>query len=381
MMSARVRTVALSCALLGWAAAQTPGSLPRSATLSGSVSAALTLAGLAVGALVGVLLRHLGRPIPRYALAGAGSIAAGALAATLWWQSMLRSTMGMPPIGVGWIAATVVVPAAAAAAVTRLPWRYPVTLAAVGAAMIGTAAAPPASAAPPNVPSSTSVHYSYLADAAGRTDQARARELVAAWTASGGLDRRAVVIAVPTGSGWVDASSVEGFEQRFGGSVRVLALQYSAVPSWQAFVRSPERAGAAATALLDEVVRSLATRSPASRPALYLYGQSLGALGADTARRWALDHRVDLAGTVLVGVPGGAPASAGDRRLIVVNNDDDPVAAVRPSLLWQRPPGPRPWLPGLSALATVVDLAGALDVPTGHGHRYGTEQGLRAPGP
>ena len=38
--------------------------------------------------------------------------------------------------------------------------------------------------------------------------------------------------------------------------------------------------------------------------------------------------------------------------------------------------GPIPqWIPGVTFLQTTVDMLGSLGVPTGHGHRYGTDQG------
>lgn len=196
--------------------------------------------------------------------------------------------------------------------------------------------------------------------------------------ALGGLRQRAVVIAVPTGSGWVDAAAVRGFEERFAGSVRILAVQYSEVPSWQAYVRSPASAGESAIALLDAVVTTLRGH----RPEVYLYGQSLGAIGADAARQWSAAHHHPLTGSVLVGYPGGHPAGVDPTRT-VINNASDPVARLGFSLLWkpaasaahqtENVPAP-PWLPGLSALATVIDLFGSLDVPSGFGHRYGPEQ-------
>lgn len=394
-MSGRSRTWAVIGALAGWSAAQMPGALPRTALVSAVAGTVLALAGMHFGLLAARLAGRSHTTAPPAPLILISGIGAGVLALSLWWQSGLRAAMGMAPLGAGWIAATAAIPAAVVAAVIWIPLRRTVIAAAAGMLIVLGPTAGPAQAALPDVPDSPLVQYSLLD---GRDDEARAADLVAEWVRTGGLDRQAVVIAVPTGSGWVDGAAVRGFDQRFGGSVRVLAMQYSAMPSWQAYLRSPERAGDSAIALLTEVARATAD-APGASPEIHLYGQSLGATGAETARRWAHAHDLPLAGTVLAGVPGGVAGTGDDPERWVINNPSDPVVALQPSLLWRPPahrepghreqsrdgsanrvrPAPRPpWVPGLSLLATVVDLAGSLDVPVGYGHRYGVEQGLAA---
>ncbi|GAA3957141.1 alpha/beta-hydrolase family protein [Gordonia caeni] len=407
----RRRAWAVTGAVLGWSAAQTPGALPRTTLLSAVVATALALVGMLVGLLAarasgGSHTPDSDAPASRAAASRAAAsrlpliivsaVGAGSLALSCWWQAGLRAAMGMPPIGPAWLAATVVIPAAAVAALLWMPLRRTVIAAAAGGLIVLGGPAVPAQAAAPDVPDSPLLHYAQLD---GRDDATRAAGLVADWGRTGGLDREAVVIAVPTGSGWVDGAAVEGARLRFGGSVRVLAMQYNAVPSWQAYLRSPDRAGESATTLLAEVSRAVRSVAPDRRPQVYLYGQSLGATGAEAARDWAVIRRIELAGTVLAGLPGGRDATRVPHRT-VLNNASDPVAALTPSLLWRPPPahsgagqsGERhsgagyssaghpspqpPWIPGLSLLATVVDLAGSLDVPSGYGHRYGAEQGL-----
>lgn len=388
----RVRRGGIGGALLGWSASMTPGALPRQAgvvTLAGIVCAS---AGLALGALtVWLYQRRTARPERsrhHVVLAALTAVAAVAAAIGLAWQIRLTSAIGLPPPGPAWVSAAVVVPCAVVAAVLWVPWQRTLLGALAAAVLAAGLHAAPAQAARPNVPDSPLLHYAHLD---GRDDAPRSAALIAQWQRDGGAEQRAVVVAVPTGSGWVDAAAVDGLQRRFGGSVRVLALQYSAVPSWQAYLRSPARAGESATALLRAVADAVGTVEPARRPRIYLYGQSLGATGADAARQWARDHGVPLDGTVLVGMPGGGEPAAGepDPTRIVVNNPSDPVARLRLSLLWTPPGHPRaadrarqpspPWIPGLSALATVVDLLGALEVPAGYGHRYGVEQGLIIP--
>ncbi|MCP2317099.1 putative membrane protein [Nocardia amikacinitolerans] len=195
---------------------------------------------------------------------------------------------------------------------------------------------------------------------------------------SGGLYRSNLVVALPTGSGWIDANAVTGFAERFGGDVAVVGLQYSYAPSWVTFVFGRAEAVRAARALFDAVERRLSAMD--RPPRLFVYGQSLGALGgsaifADDAEQ---DRRTCAA--LWAGPPAGDVHRAG---ATVLANSSDPVVHWSPALLWRAPdltgvrvdaPIPR-WLPVVTFLQTTADLLAALDAPPGHGHRYGTDQG------
>ncbi|WP_269821873.1 alpha/beta-hydrolase family protein [Nocardia asteroides] len=195
---------------------------------------------------------------------------------------------------------------------------------------------------------------------------------------TGGLARRHLVLAVPTGSGWLDAGAAQGMESRFAGDVAVVALQYSAAPSWVTFVTGRERAAESARALFTALEREL-TALP-DPPRLYVYGQSLGAWGGSAVFADDADQRRRTCAVLWAGPPAGAVHRAG---ATVLANRSDPVVHWSPRLLWHRPdltatrpdaPVPE-WQPVLSFLQTGADLLGALDAPAGHGHRYGTDQG------
>ena len=368
-----VRAAALTGAICGWMLSLSPGALPRSAVVGALAGTVFALAGLAVGAVIGAIAP---RPASRTRWIVLATVGLLALVAATAWQVHVRTTLGLP-VFTWWPVATVIAPALAVTAVLRIParvWLVTIGGVAVLASSLGVVSSP-ARANAPNVPDSALVDYSRID---GRDEDSRARELVQRWAADGGLDRRAVVVAVPTGSGWVDAAAVDGFARRFDGDVRVLALQYTAMPSWQAYLSSPASAGTSAVALLREVTAAMADVEPHRRPEVVAYGQSLGALGALDARAWARQHDVAVS-TVLAGVPGGGPA--GSEGVTIVNNATDPVARLTPSLLW-RPPatesdessdGP-PWMPMISAIGTALDLTDSLSVPAGFGHRYGPEQ-------
>jgi uncharacterized membrane protein len=185
----------------------------------------------------------------------------------------------------------------------------------------------------------------------------------------------------------------------------------------------PDRAEAAATALLDEIRSTWSTRPAASRPKLLLYGHSLGALAAqapfDTAE--SLLDRVD--GALISGAPrdsplrnrlvagrsrtttevkpvlpghpairfatgpadlSSAPNSPSHPRVVFLQHATDPVVWWTPRLILRRPtwlreqrgdavlPAVR-WWPIVTFWQLSADLLKAQDVPAGYGHRYGAE--------
>lgn len=424
----RVRPAVAVGALAGRLLALAPGAMPRSMLIAVTAGVLLTLLGMGVGAALGAIRdRSVARP-PAPVTGGwlaAGLLATGvAVGVAARHEIVVRAAVDAPPIGIGWILAVTSAPViAAVAAVIIHPRVWAATALITAVAAVGLRMPGPAEAARPDVPERPALVYGLLTEPGSL--QARAARLVDRWVDADGLDRRAVVIAVPTGSGWVDAGTVDGVQRHFDGSAAVLALQYDDVPSWQAFVSSPDAAGDSAIAVLRAVDRRLAAVPPAQRPRVYLVGQSLGAVGADAARAWAARTGTHLDGTVLAGPPAGTvealPACA---PRVVLANRDDPVTVFGTALLW-RPARPfadrntaagntadrntpdsntadsntadsstagrytaddgdrRPWLPVVSMIGTLLDLPGALAVPIGHGHRYGAEQGLaigRLPG-
>ncbi|WP_433601964.1 alpha/beta-hydrolase family protein [Nocardia sp. CA-135953] len=195
---------------------------------------------------------------------------------------------------------------------------------------------------------------------------------------SGGFERSNIVLAVPTGSGWIDANAVRGFYERFGGDVALVGMQYSYAPSWVTFVFGRDDAVAYARALFEAVERRIDTLD--HKPELYVYGQSLGALGGSSIFADDADQDRRTCAALWAGPPAGQVHRAG---ATVLANSSDPVVHWSPSLLWRAPelrdvrvdaPVPQ-WLPVISFLQTSADLLAALNAPPGHGHRYGTDQG------
>lgn len=218
----------------------------------------------------------------------------------------------------------------------------------------------------------------YIGKDAAASPTRRAELAVQELERTGGFARAAILIDVPTGSGWVNPAAGSALEYLYGGDVATVVVQYAAVPSWVAYLRGGEGVQAS-TRALTEALRSRLDRIPArQRPRLLVYGESLGAwgglrayhddLGAGIARR--------TDGTLWAGVPGQPPAAgrtaSTDSRTLV--HSDDPVPAwslplfLRASAAW-----PGRWLPVVSFWQATGDTIVATEAPPGHGHRYGPE--------
>jgi uncharacterized membrane protein len=214
-------------------------------------------------------------------------------------------------------------------------------------------------------------------DAAGTAAQ-RAALAVADIEQAGGFRRSTLLIAVPTGSGWVNPTGVSALERLTDGDLTTVVLQYGASPSWWAYLRGGEGVQGSVRALTDALNARIARLPAARRPRLLIYGESLGAWGGLRAYpNGGIAQHTD--GALWVGVAGGLPAAtpvtAGQRaRTEVVVHPDDPVPAwsarliLHPSASW-----PRRWLPIVSFWQATADVISAERTPTGFGHRYGHE--------
>ncbi|MFW0791928.1 alpha/beta-hydrolase family protein [Gordonia sp. CPCC 205333] len=374
-------------ALIGAAIGFYPGQLPRGGLLAGVVVAACVGLGTFVGLLIARTIDGGSARARRWTLVIAAGVFGVIVGGAAWWQASLRDALGVASTGPVW-AVLAGLPAVVTFGVIALwPRLVAWTLALVGTIVVGYLSPGLAGATPQAASGTTGAEVAFFgALDSGRPIEQRAHDVVSRWVVEGGLTRRAVVVAVPTGSGWIDTAAVDGFRIRLGNDVPVLGLQYADVPSWRAFISDRDAAGRAAIALVAEVDSAMRDVEPDNRPKLVLYGQSLGALGADVARVWAAEHGIDVAQTIEIGVPGDSiPRRAAGRTVLA--NASDPVAQWSPNLLWRparmtddtaiigRHSHRTPWLPIVSFLQTSVDLLGALDVPAGTGHRYGLEQG------
>lgn len=311
-------------------------------------------------------------------------------------QDIMRTRIGMAPLGVADLVTTGVATAAVIGLVLGIRWvwhhraRWWRPAAALGVVAMLCGAAPPAEAAtasaaasaPEQVLRQAPTHGAVraYADLAEQPDvTTRASLAVDRLVRHGGLSRRHLVIAVPTGSGWVDPALVTGLEQRFGKEVATVAMQYDDRPSWLSYLVGKHDAEVGARALFDAVTGVLDRLPAGKRPQVHVVGESLGATAGQAIFQGpqGAAHRKRVCSTMWVGTPGGQ--GVGAPREVMVANPDDPIVHARPSMLVKPPGDGRPWLPVVSGVQAATDYVGALAVPTGSGHRYGPGQAMQLP--
>lgn len=257
---------------------------------------------------------------------------------------------------------------------------------------------------------------------------ARAELALAELRRTGAFDRSTLVIATPTGTGWVDPSASAPLEYLLHGDVATVAVQYSYLPSWLSLLVEPERGSETARQVFRTIYRHWAGLPPDRRPRLYLFGLSLGALNSDlsvdiydivsdpfdgalwvgppfAARTWTDvvsarspdspvwrprygDGRIFRFATQDTDLSRGY-ADWGPMRIIYLQYPSDPIVFFERTSLYRRPAiatNPRApdisttmvWVPVVSFLQSVVDMVTATGAPRGYGHVYAASHYLDA---
>lgn len=391
-----------------------PSLLPRAGLIQGPLTGGLVLLALTLLAAWRRLVRiGRSRPHERARRLVLGGTTLAVLGAAWWAQHALVSTTAalmMPPPGATywWVAAAwallvIGIGLALASAARRLrralaarwrdasggwrgtPGRLFATVL-LGAALTTAAAAPPGALdvlrkdlSPSHVmllESPVGASRAFVRAEEVATPEAGAELAVDRLVAEGGLERPAILIVLPTGSGWVNAVAVNALEVELGGEVAVVSAQYDNLPSWWSFLIDQEPARRSARALVGDVLDRVQALPPEQRPDVYLYGESLGALAGQDAL--AAVPQQAVCGAIWAGAPGGAVS--GHPRERILRNADDPVAHLSVDSALERPQDwPTLWLPGLSYATTVLDLGASLAPRPGHGHQYGGEQDWSLP--
>jgi uncharacterized membrane protein len=238
---------------------------------------------------------------------------------------------------------------------------------------------------------------------------------------TGGLDRKVVAVANTTGTGWINEAEADALEYMYNGDTAIVSMQYSFLPSWLSFLVDKENARQASQALFEAVDELVKAMPEGHRPKLVVFGESLGSFGGE-APFLSLNNMIARTDGALFSGPtfnntvwteltasrdhdspewlpiydqgeyarfvarpenlnrpdGGAWHAP---RVVYLQHASDPIAWWNPDLLFQKPDWLREkrgydvlpemqWAPIVTFLQVSADMAVAVDVPDGHGHRY-----------
>lgn len=138
-------------------------------------------------------------------------------------------------------------------------------------------------------------------------------------------DRRVLVVAGTTGTGWLDPAAIDAIEYLHAGDTALVAVQYADTPSWRSSVFQPEVPIIAEKELFDAVHRWWVGLPTDDRPMLVVYGMSLGSSSMQGAFDDVDDllNRVD--GAVFAGTPAATPLWAD-----ITKHRDQGSSVVRP---------------------------------------------------
>jgi uncharacterized membrane protein len=117
----------------------------------------------------------------------------------------------------------------------------------------------------------------YVGRANAQTPQERADLALAELERLGAFDRRVLVVASPTGTGWMDPGSHDPVEYMHDGDIATVAVQYSYLQSPFALLFETETGLEQATATVATIHAHWRRLPEATRPRLYIHGLSLGA--------------------------------------------------------------------------------------------------------
>ena len=262
--------------------------------------------------------------------------------------------------------------------------------------------------------------------------EAEASLAVAELERTGAFNRKVIVVATTTGTGWLNPAMIDPLEYMYDGDTAVVAVQYSYLPSWISFLVDKGPAQAAGRDLFDAVYAKWLGLPAGHRPKLVVFGESLGSFGGEAAFSGTYDIRDRTSGVLWTGPtnsntlwsrftaardprsPEWRPVYEGGRtvrfastpaqlsplappapsrwdhpRVVYLQNPSDPIVWWSWGLAFHQPDwlrGTHPpdvssamhWYPLVTFWQVAGDLALATAVPPGYGHTYGIRQGTAA---
>jgi uncharacterized membrane protein len=260
----------------------------------------------------------------------------------------------------------------------------------------------------------------YVGLNSAETTQERADLALAELKRTGAFSRKLLVIATPTGTGWVDPAAMLPLEVMTGGDVASVSVQYSYLPSWLTLFVDPIYGEETAEAVFDTIYGYWRSLPRDQRPRLFLFGLSLGSLNSDLATDAYALLGDPFEGALWVGPPfasrtwnqvtatrlKASPAwlpqartpavfrffNAGDRselstpgwgpvKIAYLQYPSDAITFFETGM-WRREPdwmkAPRgagvspalTWYPGITFIQLAFDMMTATTVPKGRGHVY-----------
>lgn len=260
----------------------------------------------------------------------------------------------------------------------------------------------------------------YVGLHSGDTAEARAKLALRELIRAGGFERSLLIVATPTGTGWMDPAGMDPVEYLHDGDVAIVGVQYSYLASWLSLFVEPGYGADSARALFSEVYGYWTSLPKDRRPKLYLFGLSLGTLSSEQSNELFEVLADPYQGAVWAGPPfpsriwnwataGRDPASPqwlprfhdgayirftglenalaipgaqwGPMRIVYLQYPSDPIVFFNTSMLYREPDwmkAPRGadvspqlrWYPIVTALQLGVDMMIATTSPMGHGHVY-----------
>jgi uncharacterized membrane protein len=259
----------------------------------------------------------------------------------------------------------------------------------------------------------------YVGLNSAESPETRARLALEELERAGGFERSVLVLATPTGTGWIDPVGQNAVEYLFRGDIATVAVQYSYLNSPLALLTQGAYGAEAARAVFVAIYGYWRALPADQRPRLYLTGLSLGSLNSDLS--FDLFDIIDdpFDGVLWVGPPfrneswrrmtqdrdPGSPAWLprfrdgavvrfmnqnqgvergygpwSDFRIVVLQYASDPITFFEPSSAWRSPDWMRAprgpdvsedlrWFPVVTMLQLAADM-GLGTSPRGFGHEY-----------
>ena len=266
----------------------------------------------------------------------------------------------------------------------------------------------------------------YVGRANAETPQARAQLALDELLRLGAFDREVLVVASPTGTGWLDPGSHDPLEYMHGGDIATVAVQYSYLNSPFALIFETQTGLEQATATVATIHDYWRTLPRDDRPRLYIHGLSLGAWSSMYATNLFRLVNDGIDGALWAGPPfpsafwnyvqnarnegspwvlpeigdgslvryashvtdGSQGAPWGDMRLMFLQYPSDPIVFYDPFSLWRppvwmrEPPGhgvspDLKFMPLVTQFQLAIDMALSTTAPAGHGHSYYAQDYIR----